>query len=149
MLGKLLKPIIKIISETPILRTVLIVLSVFYVIKNKVLYDQKAEEGFIESREVETEEQRKYRESQRWTGISLSVGLFILLMFLRHINIKAEREELRKQREEFLKNHKGKNENLGNDGKGDLEQIDEEDESDEGIPWKPSGEDNNGKEKID
>jgi len=106
----------------PLLRTVLIVLSVFYIIKNKVIYDQQTKEDQLGGpKTTESQSQKDYRESQQYNGLMLSGVLFVVLMVLRHINIKAEKKELKELQEKY-KSRK-------------LETIEEEE--DDGIPFRP------------
>ena len=90
-----LKFLIKKIVEQPIIRTVLIVLSVFYIFKQKFLHDE-ASKDMVKPiiTEQETPEQREYKESQSRKGIWLTIILFAIFAVLKYSNVQAEKKEI-------------------------------------------------------
>ena len=100
MLKFVFEKIRDLLANQPIIRTLLIVLSVFYVIKSQFLYDQSTKDGIHKSEAQATEAQLSYQTQQRNQAVGLSLVLFIIFLGLRWFNVRAERREIQRRKDE-------------------------------------------------
>ena len=109
------KSIFSFIGNQPILRLVLVVMSIAFLIKQKMIYDSRpkieVDPNLIYQ---ETEEQKQNSKDRKFTGIVLSFVLFCLFVLIKRTNLKAEKieeeaklaakEKVRQEREDWEQN---------------------------------------------
>lgn len=91
MLTRIFGKLLNLLAGAPILRTILIVFSVFYVIKSGYIYSQQKKGSKVQDIEYEpTEQQIKYKEEKTWNSIILTGVLLTIYIALRFYNSRAE-----------------------------------------------------------
>lgn len=114
MLKFLLRKLRDFLADTPLKRTILIVLSVFYIIKQSYISSQQPKETPDSEKYKPTEEQIEYKNSQTTNSLIFSGVLLVIYISLRVINSR----------------------NQGVQDKGELKVEEVEEEESEGELWK-------------